>query len=225
MTRRHDELAAGTVELPVSPSPAAASAHRRMRMGAQRCPKRCFRTRPWVPSSGWLEGVLPERIETTELVCQVLSGWAWSGARGGCPTATSEGSADTAPGVRPRRRPRARAASRSRPTDSPTIRTRRPTQHGRCCVRARNTLTSARSPRRPGADGATRHPIHCGACCSGLCGTGAPRERPDARAGPVRDGEGERRARTRPPTRRLVRGSARHDGLARQLRLLDRARR
>jgi hypothetical protein len=52
--RRHHDLAAETVLLAVSRSPAGPSAHRRMRQGGQRCTKRCCRTRPWCPPrAGW----------------------------------------------------------------------------------------------------------------------------------------------------------------------------
>jgi hypothetical protein len=184
--RRHDGLGAGAVVLPGSPCPPGPSAHQRMGLGGQRCPKRCFRTRPWVPSWGWLGGVLPQHRDRETGLSSPLA-VSLGRCRGRLPH----------PDVRGLRRRSSlgygregdaggRAGSRSRATDRPSIRARTDD------TTRSLAWTSRQRPRpRPRAFGAEYEPrdvtgpaLHCGRTALGCAARVVPRENPDAMSRP-----------------------------------------
>jgi hypothetical protein len=188
--RRQDELAAGAVVLPVSRSPPGPSGHQRMRSGAQRCPKRCFRTRPWVPSSGWLEGVPPPASGPQNWSVKSSCGLLGR-CRGRLPHPDERGLRRRSGLGHGRKEPRgaAQALGVGRPIGRVSGRVRT-TQHGRWHVPAGNAHARAQFARKPEPGDVTGLAMHCGRTALGCAARAAPRENPDAIQGPVRDGDG-----------------------------------
>jgi hypothetical protein len=182
--RRHDELAAGAVVLPVSGSPPGPSAHQRTRLGGQRCPKRCFRTRPWVPSSGWLEGVLRQhRDRETGLSSPPTV--SLGRCRGRLPHPDERGlRRRSGLGYGGEDNPGGGAGSRSRATDRPTIRTRTDNTTRSLARTSRQRHARAQFARKPGPGAITGLAMHCGRTALGCAARVAPRENPDAMSRP-----------------------------------------
>jgi hypothetical protein len=203
--RRHDELAAGTVLLPVSRNSAGPSAHRRMRPGGQRCMKRRFRTRPWVPSSGWLEGVLPTASRPANW--SVKSSRDCLGrCRGRLPHPHERGKSRRSSLGRGREgNPGGRAASQSRATGRPHVRTRTDNTPPSRDVRAPTPTAVPGSGVGPDLVGDAARDASWGVPLSGVwhgCPLGRARMR---RLGRVDMVTVERGASTRPPARRSAR--------------------
>jgi hypothetical protein len=189
--RRHDELAAGTVLLPVSRSPAGPPAHRRMRQGGQRCTKRCFRTRPWVPSSGWLEGVLPTASRPLNWSVKSFCDCPRQVPGTAAPPHERGKRRRSGPGRGREGNPGGRAGSRSRATDRPSIRTRtdNTTRSPACTSTQRPRLCPVCPEIRTRRGCATRDAVwvapHWGVRHGWPLGRARMR-----RPGPVRDGDG-----------------------------------